>query len=107
MAEAVPITYVGYPEYKTIGDDFEIMYPFEMPEDIIEEIIKTIGSTELIRVSPNDLVTNIRTTLDNKFGKYWHVFCGKNFGSYSVHDKYKFVFFKYKAMSFMIYKTSY
>lgn len=41
-----------------------------------------------------------------KYGKCWHVFAGKNFGAYSVHDRYNFMYFKYKTFYFLIYKTT-
>jgi hypothetical protein len=103
--EQSQITYATYPEYKNIKS-FEFMLPLEMPEDIINDIIKCIKDRESIR-GPAEIVNDLRVELDSKYGKYWNVFCGKNFGSYAVHDRYKFVFFKYKSMSYLIYKTSY
>jgi dynein light chain LC8-type len=54
----------------------------------------------------NKLCKEIREKLESKFGKYWHVFVGKNFGAYNVHDRYQYLFFKYKSYSFLIYKTT-
>lgn len=104
--DAQQITYATYPEYKSIKG-FEFMLPLEMPEDIINDIILCIATKESFRSNPGDRVNDLRKLLDDKYGKYWHVFCGKNFGAYSVHDRYKFVFFKYNSMSYLIYKTTY
>ncbi len=104
--EQSQITYATYPEYKSINN-FEFMLPLEMPEDIINDIIYCISTRESIRQNPAERVDDLRKLLDEKYGKYWNVFCGKNFGAYAVHDRYRFVFFKYKSMSYLIYKTSY
>ena len=98
------VTYATYPEYKTIHN-FEFMVPIEMPEDIVNDIIFCISSND--KLTPSELVETVRKLLDNKHGIYWHVFCGKNFGSYSVHDRNRFLFFKYKSISYLVYKTSY
>lgn len=88
-------------------DDFEFQVPLEIPEDIVVEIIHTLKSRSKIRSEPLERVNDLKQALDEKYGKFWHVFCGKNFGAYAVHDKYRFAFFKYKTMSYLIYKTSY
>lgn len=104
--EQQQITYATYPEYKYI-DGFEFMLPMELPEDIITDIIFTLRSRDKIRTEPVEKVDDLKKALDEKHGKYWHVFCGKNFGAYSVHDKFKFAFFKFKTMSYLVYKTTY
>lgn len=104
--EAQQITYATYPEYKQI-DHFEFLLPLEIPENIINDIIKCIKEKESFRKNPSDRVNDLRKMLDENHGQYWHVFCGKNFGAYAVHDRYRFIFFKYKTMSYLIYKTTY
>ena len=104
--EQQQITYASYPEYKLI-DGFEFLLPIELPEDIVVDIIFTIRSREKIRSDPSERVNDLKKMLDEKYGKYWHDFCGKNFGAYAVHDKFRFAFFKYKTMSYLIYKTTY
>lgn len=99
------ITYATYPEYKYI-DGFEFMLPLELPENIISDIIYIIKTKDRI-TEPLERVNDLKTKLDEKYGRFWNVFCGKNFGAYAVHDKYKFAFFKYKTMSYLIYKTTY
>jgi len=105
--DASNVVYENYPPYKVIYDEFEFLLPIELPEDIIHEIIYTLKSRSKIRNEPLERVNDLKQVLDEKFGKYWHVFCGKNFGAFSVHDKYRFAFFKYKTMSYLIYKTTY
>ncbi len=106
MQEASLITYATYPEYKYI-DGFEFLTPLEMPENIIDDIIYTVKGGIKTKLSPGELTDHLKKILDANYGKYWHVFCGKNFGAFSVHDRYRFVFFKYKAMSYLIYKSTY
>jgi dynein light chain LC8-type len=106
MQDQSQITYATYPEYKIINN-FEFMIPIEMPEDIVNDIIFHVSTREQIKVGHAEIVEELRKLLDEKYGKYWHVFCGKNFGAYSVHDRNRFLFFKYKSMSYLIYKTSY
>lgn len=106
QAEAQQITYATYPEYKYI-DGFEFQLPIEMPEDIVNMIMKILQERDKSKIEPIEKVNFLKKELDEQHGKYWHVFCGKNFGAYTVHDKNHFVFFKYRTMSYLIYKTSY
>ena len=101
------LSYATYPEYKVIFDEFEFLLPIELPDDILYHIVFTLKQRSKISKEPSDKVNDLKSTLDEKYGKYWHVFCGKNFGAYTVHDKFRFTFFKYKTMSFLIYKTTY
>ncbi len=67
----------------------------------ISEVNSQVNITYLMQ-----FCKNLRERLDMKFGKCWHVFAGKNFGAYSVHDRYNFMYFKYKTFYFLIYKTT-
>jgi dynein light chain LC8-type len=46
--------------------------------------------------------------MDEKWEPYWHVFLGKSFGCYSVHERNRFVYFSFEQskISFLIYKAS-
>ena len=46
----------------------------------------------------------LREKLDRKFGPAWHVFVGKNFGAFAIHDINSFANFKYKGYTYLIYK---
>ena len=45
--------------------------------------------------------------MDTKWEPSWHVFLGKSFGCYSVHEKNRFVYFTFEQskISFLIYKS--
>ena len=46
--------------------------------------------------------------MDERWEPTWHVFLGKSFGSYAVHERNRFVYFSFDAskISFLIYKAS-
>lgn len=99
------ITYVTYSEYKNFND-VDVLWPFEISEDIANYIIDFVKRNMDKYEINSDFCKRLRMDLDDKFGKYWNVFAGKNFGSYAVHDKYAFIYFKYRTYSFLIYKIS-
>ena len=45
--------------------------------------------------------------MDKTWEPSWHVFLGKSFGCYSVHEKNRFVYFTFESskISFLIYKS--
>ncbi len=45
--------------------------------------------------------------MDEKWEPYWHVFLGKSFGCHAVHERNRFVYFKFEAsqIAFLIYKS--
>jgi hypothetical protein len=116
------VTYGNYSQYKFF-DGVELEWPFEIAEDIAMDIVsfvrRNIQISEVNSVVKNFLIffvikyfksikfcKNLRERLDMKYGKCWHVFAGKNFGAYSVHDRYQYMYFKYKSYYFLIYKTT-
>ena len=77
-----------------------------MREDIMDEIAEYV--TQNLKMKPVDgaFCKLLKEKLDRKFGPSWHVFVGKNFGSYCIHDNNCFTNFKYKGYTYLIYKTS-
>ena len=80
--------------------------PIEMSDLELNNILDlTISMSKDTPVS-KDFCRFIREKLDRVYGPAWHVIVGKNFGCYAVHDKNKFVKFKYKENTYLIYKTT-
>ena len=69
---------------------------------IIEYVTSNLKATTV----NGNFCKNLRDTLDRKYGPCWHVFVGKNFGCFAVHDKNSFVNFKYQGYTYLIYKTT-
>ena len=105
--ESQAVTYATYLDYKLIAEEFEFQLPLELPEEIINRITSKIKDLASANVRYGEMVSILRLVLDKDYGTYWHVFCGKNFGAYTVHDRYQFAFFKFRTVSFLIYKTTY
>ena len=80
--------------------------PIEISEDILNEIAEYVTSNLQINRVGTSFCRLLRQTLDRKFGPCWHVFVGKNFGCYAVHDKNCFVNFKYQGYTYLVYKTT-
>jgi len=47
----------------------------------------------------------LKTAFDKKWGPFWHVCVGKNFGCHAVHEKRRFVYFYIGQHAFMLYKA--
>jgi dynein light chain LC8-type len=77
-----------------------------MREDILNEIAEFVTSNTQSGNITTSYCRLMRTMLDKKHGPCWHVFVGKNFGAYAVHDKNSFINFKYKGHTFLVYKTT-
>lgn len=43
--------------------------------------------------------------MDEKYGQYWHVVCGRHFGSYSVHESKNFIYLYYENVAYLLYKA--
>ena len=97
--------YENYSKFKEIKG-IQFSYPFEIAEDVMNAIIEYVtGQTKTTQIN-GQFCKNLRETLDRKFGPAWHVFVGKNFGCYAIHDVNCFTNFKYKGFTYLIYKTT-
>ena len=77
-----------------------------MSENILNEIAEYVTSNLKVSTVGNSFCKLLRETLDRKFGPAWHVFVGKNFGCFAIHDNNSFVNFKYKGYTYLVYKTT-
>ena len=80
--------------------------PIEIADNIMNEIAEYVTSNLKVNTVGTSFARLLRETLDRKFGHAWHVFVGKNFGAFAVHDNNCFVNFKYKGFTYLVYKTT-
>ncbi|EGR29824.1 hypothetical protein IMG5_148080 [Ichthyophthirius multifiliis] len=87
----------------------KVLWPPECPDDVLEGAIKetqnTIGRTENLSKEGQKIAEHLKKYMDDNFEPYWHVFFGKNFGSYTVHNKNRFIYFYFKDMAFLMYQS--
>ena len=80
--------------------------PIEMREDILDYVAEYVTQNLKMKSVDGPFCKLLRENLDRKFGPAWHVFVGKNFGCYAIHDNNSFTNFKYKGYTYLIYKTT-
>lgn len=110
--------YEQYPQFKEISGvsffysylnapfQLQVKTPIEMREDIVNEIAEFVTSNSQLNKMSTSYCRLLRTMLDKKHGPCWHVFVGKNFGAYAIHDKNMFLNFKYMGYTYLVYKTT-
>lgn len=86
-------------------------WPADMPDDMLEDAI-TVSKKALeehdFEENGVEIAQIVKKHMDKKWEPYWHVFLGKSFGCYSVHERNRFVYFSFEQskISFLIYKAS-
>jgi len=50
---------------------------------------------------------HLKKWLDDTYEPYWHVIFGRNFGTYVVHEKSRFLYFYIEKDAFLMYKAGY
>ena len=80
--------------------------PIEMREDILDYVAEYVTQNLKMKSVDGAFCKLLRENLDRKFGPAWHVFVGKNFGCYAIHDNNSLTNFKYKGYTYLIYKTT-
>lgn len=84
----------------------KVQLPCHCPDDVLTFVIEAVK--QLRKDSQNsdlDIVEKIRDSMDKEYGPYWHVVCGKNFGSYAIHQQQQFMFFYYQELAYLVYKA--
>ena len=51
------------------------------------------------------IAQEIKKHLDDKWRPHWHCIIGKNFGCYATHESKKCVYFYFKDIAIMLFKT--
>ena len=80
--------------------------PIEIADNIMNEIAEYVTSNLKVNTVGTSFARLLRETLERKFGPAWHVFIGKNFGCYAIHDNNSFAKFKYNEYTYLVYKTT-
>ena len=121
MADEEQAVYEQYPPFKDVRGvrkyinniliiisfyQLLVKTPIEMREDILDTIAEYVTQNTKMKAVDGPFCKLLRENLDRKFGPAWHVFVGKNFGCYAIHDNNSFTNFKYKGYTYLIYKTT-
>ncbi|KEP64937.1 UNVERIFIED_CONTAM: dynein light chain type 1, putative [Hammondia hammondi] len=86
----------------------KLLWPIDMPDYIVDyTVVRCKQLMDEFNPDKNALqiAETLKKELDAKWGLFWHVTVGKNFGSYVVHQKRRFVYFTIAQVSFLIYKA--
>mmetsp|Transcript_57571 Transcript_57571/g.65686 ORF Transcript_57571/g.65686 Transcript_57571/m.65686 type:complete len:104 (+) Transcript_57571:74-385(+) len=86
----------------------KIFWPPDIPDDMLEFAVKTAHRANEdfnIEEQGTEVCEFIKKSFDETFKPHWHVFVGKNFGCYSVHESRRFVYFTIGQYSYMIFKA--
>ncbi|PHJ25408.1 dynein light chain type 1 [Cystoisospora suis] len=96
------------PEDYIIWKGAKLLWPVDMPDYLVDYTV-TRSKKLIEELNPDKssslIAETLKKELDQKWGLYWHVTVGKNFGSYVVHQKRRFVYFTLGHVSFLIYKA--
>ena len=121
MADEEQAVYEQYPPFKDVRGvrklynnillvclflQLLVKTPIEMTEDILDYVAEYVTQNLKMKSVDGAFCKLLRENLDRKFGPAWHVFVGKNFGCYAIHDNNSFTNFKYKGYTYLIYKTT-
>ncbi|CDI76196.1 dynein light chain type 1, putative [Eimeria acervulina] len=91
----------------TVYKNAKVMSPFDMPDYMLDYTIAK--AKELLEgdngSNAQEVATALKRDLDEKWQPCWHVTVGKNFASYVVHQKRRFVYFSIGKISFLAYKA--
>lgn len=90
--------------YTRLANGARVLCPILLPEAVLNHITNTaaklVGITEpsqfdmpVHRPDTLALAEALKNELDNKWGKYWHVIAGTNFGSHVPFETGNFVYF--------------
>mmetsp|Transcript_18660 Transcript_18660/g.46591 ORF Transcript_18660/g.46591 Transcript_18660/m.46591 type:complete len:106 (-) Transcript_18660:365-682(-) len=94
-------------EFRTLWGA-RILWPSDMPDDIMEDAVKQ-SMKHLEGKNPDkdgaEICSALKEHFDEKWGLGWIIVCGKNFGSYAVHEQQKFIYFYIGQHAFMFYKV--
>lgn len=95
-------------EYKTLWGA-RILWPPDIPDDMLEDAVKqALAGLEQYPAQEDGikLAEQMKRYFDEKWGPYWHIVAGRNFGCHAVHEKQRFVYFYIGQVAFMLYKSS-
>mmetsp|Transcript_98964 Transcript_98964/g.171489 ORF Transcript_98964/g.171489 Transcript_98964/m.171489 type:complete len:109 (+) Transcript_98964:119-445(+) len=96
-------------EYKSLWGA-KILWPPDIPDDMLEDAVRVAHQSmeefpNAEREGPR-IAEKIKKHFDEKWGPYWHITCGKNFGCHAVHEKQRFVYFYIGTnFAFLMYKA--
>lgn len=88
-------------------------------DNITKFVIETVASSfkkynDDFEGKGDEIVKEVKKTMDQKWGEYWHIIIGKSFGSYSTHESRMFMyklyliicrFFYYGELAVMAFKS--
>lgn len=95
-------------EYKTLWGA-RILWPPDCADDILEDSVKIAHAA--LEEYPNaeregpKIAEKIKKHFDDKWGPYWHITVGRNFGCHLVYEKQRFIYFYIGHFAFLFYKA--
>lgn len=95
---------------KSIMSKWFTRYIIKYLDDITKFIIETVSSVlqknnDDFEGKGDEMVKEIKKTMDQKWGEYWHIIMGKSFGSFCTHESRLFIFFYYGELAVMAFKS--
>ena len=88
--------------------DVRVLWPPECPDDILDYVImqvkRLMGEFDIDK-DGLEIAMRLKRIMDEMYEPYWHVICGRNFGSNAVHESNRFIFLTLDRASFLVYKS--
>lgn len=85
-----------------------VSWPCDMSDDLLEFCVQNAKEHQhLVESNGAEVCENLKKALDvhPTHGGDWHVTCGKNFGTATVHNTGYFAFFYLEDRAFMMFKA--
>jgi hypothetical protein len=80
-----------------------------MPDDTLEDAVKAAHAAmdefPNVELQGTKIAEKIKKHFDEKWGAYWHITVGKNFGCHLVYEKQRCVYFYVGQHAFLFYKA--
>jgi dynein light chain LC8-type len=81
-----------------------------MPDDMLDDAISTARQAVKSfnpETQGEEIARHIKRHFDEKWGPYWHVIIGRNFGCHCTHESSRYAYFYLDKNAFMVYKIGY
>lgn len=76
-----------------------------MPRDMESFAIQTATEAMERYNTEKDIASHIKKEFDRKYTPTWHVFVGRNFGSFVTHETHHYTYFYLGQVAFLIFKS--
>mmetsp|Transcript_59582 Transcript_59582/g.119605 ORF Transcript_59582/g.119605 Transcript_59582/m.119605 type:complete len:103 (-) Transcript_59582:308-616(-) len=96
------------PEWQTMWGA-KVKMPIDMADDMLKDAIttaqKALDECSNFEADGLEVAESIKKEFDERWEPSWHVFVGRNFGSFVTHETRKFLYFYVEDKAVMLFKA--